>query len=142
MHRTYLISTSVLLLGIAAVGYAFTSLSLRETPQNTATSTDQIFLRRGVVEAVDPDKKFVLMRTPTRYNQDAVYRFKVYLDHMTHIEQSTILAENDIIYFEGIPVPSDISHVAAGDQVMITYVASGQRFTALYIRTGDPLPGI
>ncbi len=146
MKQTYYISFFAILLGVAAVGYVWVS-ALIEKVTIPATvmvveTVPQTLQRRGTVEYLDPDKRFLILNSVTRYTLDGTSRYKIYTTEQTNIERSAIATENEVIYYENPPTSSNLSEIKIGDAVLVIISVADQKFTALYIRHGLPLPGI
>ncbi len=143
MNKVQPIGLFIVLLGVAVVGYAWISaIALKTTAPSEIVTDNQSLQRRGVVEHIEPNARFLILKSMTLYAENYVSQYKIHVTDQTKIERSLIATENDIIYYEGLPTPSDISQIKVGDEILIIILVADRKLTALYIRHGIPLPGI
>jgi hypothetical protein len=127
------------LLVAAALGYGLLWWAASNGRQE---AEETISWSRGVIEMLDDDREFLVFTAPSSYAPGGATRQKIHLTEDTIVERGNVYMENDIITYEGPPSASTVLGISKGDEILISILAHDQRFTALYIRHGTPIPGI
>lgn len=143
MNKFKYIGLSIIFLGVASIGYALVSALVEKTSVPAIIQKKNlVFQQRGVVKNIGPNIQFIIVEIPTRYSENSLLKEKIYITDQTKIEQGNVLAEEDIIYYEDVPTPSNAPQIEVGDQIIINVLVAGNKLTALYLRHGNPIPGI
>lgn len=129
---------------VVVISYTLvSSLTMKTDPSsNIVSEKNKVYQERGIIDDIDQNETYFIIKFPTRYTEGDLSYKKIYITNETKVEEGSVLEENGVIYYENIPLPSTFSKIKIGDKIIVNFLIDRGRFNAVYIRHGEPLPGI
>ncbi len=135
---TFLIIVALLVCAIV-FGYAYSPLISTLLHKEKTLSDVRLNNDRGVVEVIDREKKYLVVRTLDEYTNNTLFK-RYSFDHTINLAKRNGFERDGILYALGDVYPVGMESVHPGDLVYVEYIPKEGRFFATYLLVESSSP--